>query len=210
MKEIKKQPLRRRGSQHAPPEQRLEQLLKAAIKCFGEKGYHGTTMDDIVKVSGLSKGTLYRFFSSKDDLLMTIVDHWDGWIAERVANFPEAKTPLEQLKQFCDASIAQMNEHRDLINVWLDFFRKDEAKVKIRESHNAYRTMIIGAIDVGVESGHYKSISPKAIANTLIAMLEGVVIVAAADPDFNLEAEFEQMWQVFVASFTINSEAHVK
>lgn len=202
MDKIKKQPLRRKGSPHAPPEQRLEQLLQAAIKCFGVKGYHGTTMDDIVKESGLSKGTLYRFFTSKDDLLLTIIDHWDEWVKERLEKYPKAKTPLEELKQFCMASIAQMNEHKALINVWLEFFIKDEAKEKIRQSHETERQMIVETISAGMESGLYKKLPPVAVANTLIAMLEGVIAIGAADPDFDMEERFEEMWNVFIHSFT--------
>lgn len=202
MNNIKKQPLRRKGSQHAPPEQRLEQLLQAAIKCFGEKGYYGTKMDDIAKESGLSKGTLYRFFTSKDDLLMTILDHWDEWVKERLEKYPKAKTPLEELKLFCLASVTQMNEHKALINVWLEFFISDKAKDKVRQSHETERQMIVGIISQGMESGLYKKLPPVAVANTLIALLEGVIAIAAVDPEFDMKERFEEMWDVFVQCFT--------
>ena len=46
-------------------EERRDQLIQAAITCFGEKGYYETSMDDIVREAGLSKGALYWYFKSK-------------------------------------------------------------------------------------------------------------------------------------------------
>ena len=43
----------------ASKEERRAQILQAALTCFARKGYHLTTMDDIVAESGLSKGSLY-------------------------------------------------------------------------------------------------------------------------------------------------------
>jgi AcrR family transcriptional regulator len=47
-------------------------ITKAARKVFAQKGYHDTTMDDIAKEIGVSKGALYSYFTSKEDLLQEI------------------------------------------------------------------------------------------------------------------------------------------
>ena len=44
-------------------------ITEAARKVFAQKGYHDTTMDDIAKEIGVSKGALYSYFKSKEDLL---------------------------------------------------------------------------------------------------------------------------------------------
>jgi len=49
-----------------------EKIIQASIKLFIEKGYHGTTMDDIGAEIGVSKGTVYTYFKSKEELLKTI------------------------------------------------------------------------------------------------------------------------------------------
>ena len=53
------------------------QILEAAFKVFVKKGYSKTTMDDIVDVSGLSKGALYHYYKSKKDLFLSLIDHWE-------------------------------------------------------------------------------------------------------------------------------------
>ena len=48
--------------------ERRAQIIEAALACFKRKGFNNTTMDDIVTESGLSKGSLYWYFESKDEL----------------------------------------------------------------------------------------------------------------------------------------------
>jgi AcrR family transcriptional regulator len=50
-----------------------DRIIKAAFKIFTKKGYHQSTMDDIAKEIGVSKGALYQYFKNKKDLLNEIV-----------------------------------------------------------------------------------------------------------------------------------------
>jgi len=49
-------------------EEAKSRILDVANKVFAEKGYHEATMDDIAKRLGVSKGAIYLYFSSKEDL----------------------------------------------------------------------------------------------------------------------------------------------
>ena len=60
-------PSHREARRHASPEVRRAQILDAAQTCLARSGYHLTTMDDVVRESGLSKGSLYWHFDSKED-----------------------------------------------------------------------------------------------------------------------------------------------
>ncbi len=51
-----------------------DRLLAAAIEVFATKGYHGTSVDDIVAASDTSKGAFYHYFPSKKDIFLTLVD----------------------------------------------------------------------------------------------------------------------------------------
>ena len=53
---------------------RREQILAAAMACFARQGYHATSMDDVVRESGLSVGAIYSYFASKEDLFLTLSD----------------------------------------------------------------------------------------------------------------------------------------
>jgi AcrR family transcriptional regulator len=57
----------------ADPEVARQQLVAAAEQCFDRYGVNKTTMDDIARASGYSRGTLYRYFSDRDELIRTII-----------------------------------------------------------------------------------------------------------------------------------------
>ena len=54
--------------------ERKIQILNAAEGVFTKKGFDDARMDDIAEETGLSKGTLYNYFKSKDDLIIAILD----------------------------------------------------------------------------------------------------------------------------------------
>ena len=54
-----------------------ERILSQSMRLFLEKGYHGTSIDDITQAAGLTKGAFYWHFKSKEDLLRRIVEEYD-------------------------------------------------------------------------------------------------------------------------------------
>jgi AcrR family transcriptional regulator len=56
------------------PEARHEELVDAALAVFGEKGFRGTNLEDVAKQAGVSKGTVYLYFASKDALFRAMVE----------------------------------------------------------------------------------------------------------------------------------------
>src|SRR3954471_22731131 len=55
---------------------RRDQILAAAARCFARDGFHRTSMQDIVRESGISAGLVYRYFAGKDDVIAAIVTEW--------------------------------------------------------------------------------------------------------------------------------------
>ncbi|WP_127587783.1 TetR/AcrR family transcriptional regulator [Paenibacillus koleovorans] len=55
--------------------EKKRQIIEAAMKCFAEKGYRGTSIQDIADTMGIGKGSLYFYFRSKEDLLVSICKH---------------------------------------------------------------------------------------------------------------------------------------
>ncbi|MBE1295346.1 TetR/AcrR family transcriptional regulator [Phycobacter azelaicus] len=64
------------------------QILQAAMMCFAQKGYHATKMTDVARAAGLAKGTLYLYFSSKDELILTLVQSYFDQIREEITVQP--------------------------------------------------------------------------------------------------------------------------
>jgi TetR/AcrR family transcriptional regulator len=95
-------------------EQRREEILDAAQRVFFEKGLAAATMDDIAETAELSKGTLYLYYKSKEDLYLTVMMRGMQLLYEafsEVAN--SVTTPAKMLSGMFDAYLRYFNTHRD-------------------------------------------------------------------------------------------------
>ncbi|MDO5116363.1 MAG: TetR/AcrR family transcriptional regulator [Synergistaceae bacterium] len=63
-------------------EKRKNQITKAAMKLFDQKGYTNTTIQDISEEAEISKGLIYRYFESKEDILSSLVEALNSCIDE--------------------------------------------------------------------------------------------------------------------------------
>lgn len=83
-----------------------DKLLKSAIDLFNENGFHATGIDEILRVSGVAKKTLYNHFRSKDDLVLAALRRYDEefrhWFVAKVESL--AKTPMDRLLAVFDVA----------------------------------------------------------------------------------------------------------
>src|SRR6202051_4047315 len=79
-------------------------LLNAALNVIRAKGYAATTVDDICHAAGVTKGSFFHHFKSKDDLALSAAAHWgemtEGFFA--AAAYHKVKDPLERLLGYVD------------------------------------------------------------------------------------------------------------
>jgi len=103
-------------------QERQRRILDAARRLFDRRGYGDTAMEDIARRAGLAVGTLYNYFSSKDDLLIAIFRRDServAALAERIVADPPAD-PVESIAALADAFIESvMAEERRL---WREVF----------------------------------------------------------------------------------------
>jgi TetR/AcrR family transcriptional regulator, transcriptional repressor for nem operon len=79
-------------------------LLDAALHVVRAKGYAATTVDDICHSAGVTKGSFFHHFKSKDELALAAIEHW-GSVTESffaAAPYHKAKDPLERLLGYVD------------------------------------------------------------------------------------------------------------
>lgn len=79
--------------------QRRTAILKAALDCFVERGFHGTAVPQVAKRAGMAAGTMYHYFPSKEAMVNALYRHWKGEIASRVLTaFPGGAPAREQFR----------------------------------------------------------------------------------------------------------------
>lgn len=59
-------------------------ILESAARVFSEKGFYRSVVDDIVKASGTSKGAVYFYFESKEQIFLSLVEHYVAMVAQEI------------------------------------------------------------------------------------------------------------------------------
>ncbi len=95
-----------------------EEILKAALSLFAEKGFHGTTMQDIAEVSEFSVGTLYNFFRNKEEI-------YDSLILDVAEEFHQI------LNEILDGKGSETERIQEVIAAKIDIFRNHLKQMRI-------------------------------------------------------------------------------
>src|SRR5882762_109428 len=109
----------RPGSPDVAPGPKRDAILRAAIDVFAERGYFNAQVADVARAAGVAAGTVYLYFRSKDDLLVSIFERSmrDG-LAEGRAAVSAVKDPAARLRTFARLHLGRLGRDRNLAIVF--------------------------------------------------------------------------------------------
>jgi TetR/AcrR family transcriptional repressor of nem operon len=87
-----------------------DQLLLQASLLFRERGFHATSVGDVLDRAGVQKGSLYHHFPSKEDLAHAVIDRWVEHLRTHVLdrlNASDGRTPLDRIEATLDEFLAE-------------------------------------------------------------------------------------------------------
>lgn len=165
---------------------RREQIIAAALACFARSGYHATTMADVAVQAGVSKGTPYLYFASKEALFLALHEQWDCQLGERVSAAvaalpePERDSPRRILHAIAAAIAAHVTEQAETCRVLMEARAlaaheaalADPVRAADARTHQQLETLI-GA---GIQAGEWPAGTDPALAARLFtAGLHGLM-----------------------------------
>jgi AcrR family transcriptional regulator len=189
-------------------EARPGEIIEAALDMFVSNGFNGTRLDDVARLAGISKGTLYLYFDSKEDLFRAVVQQ---------IIIPEVEKAEKHAAEF-------VGSQRELIAALLTNWWNSVAKTRLASipklmvseaanfpelaefyvSHvvSRARNIIAKAVASGVENGEFREVDPAIATRLLIAPLVFAVIweksLAAYDSeDYDLDAYVQSHIELF-------------
>src|SRR5215203_2583492 len=143
----------------APPGPKRDAILRAAIDVFAERGFFNAQVADVARAAGVAAGTVYLYFKSKDDLLVSIFERTmrEAIAAGRACVAP-LRDPIEQLRAIARVHLDRMGSDRSLAVVFQVELRQS---TKFMEQLSAtllreYLGIIRGIIVAGQASGAFR------------------------------------------------------
>lgn len=113
--------------------------MESAFRLFSEKGIETVKMTDIVEDCGVSRQSLYRYFSTKTDLVIAVgAWQWREYINRYSAQLPserdEKLTAAERMKLYMDSFINLYRSHKDILrfNYYFNSFLANERASRSR------------------------------------------------------------------------------
>jgi AcrR family transcriptional regulator len=180
------------SSRSNAPEERRTQIVEAALTLFTHQGYNNTTMDDIVAESGLSKGTLYWYFESKDDLFnAAMMSVFEDTGQEVLAVVSECSTAAGKLRAMAQAAIHIAKQTDGLFNLFLEFWtsssRREEASQLWLDLLEEYRSLTAAIIQEGIDNGEFAPVAAEHLVWAVLAAYDGLAAYITLKPDLELE-----------------------
>jgi AcrR family transcriptional regulator len=155
-------------------EERKAEMVAAAWSLFSENGYDQTTVNAIIEKLGVSKGTFYHYFTSKEDILNGVVETMtrEGLEAVRPVFEDETLPAIDKLNQFIKAARAWRLANIDAIKGIVHVLYRDE-NIIIRHKLHTYSVALIvplltELIEQGVEEGVFNNAYPSECAELLL------------------------------------------
>ena len=173
-------------------------IIAAAAEAFGAHGYAATTMDEVATRAGISKGNVYNYFRSKEDLFEQVfVDVVTGMETGVLHVLGEPLPASEKLKRLLDYRCETMEDSqrigRLLLEFWATAAREQWGRLAttLRQMYDRWRENITSVIAEGIGQGEFRpEVSSPAAAGLIVALLDGIEVESLLGFGVNLDEEY--------------------
>lgn len=165
-----------------PAGERREQILDAAAEVFAARGIHQSRVDDIATASGVSKGTIYWYFPSKDEIVVALVDAFYAQAhSGLVALHDQPGTVAERLRQYLSSYAQLIVEHQHLAPLATEFYALAPRQHRIRDFLERYyerwTEAAVTLLEQGNRSGELQVPDTWSAARTFVELFDGAFLV---------------------------------
>ncbi len=173
---------------------RRQAILTAAEEVFLGKGYQLATVDDIAVRSGLSVGALYRYFGSKSEILLTLMQERLGRTPELLERLTsDAGGPWEQISRCVDIFVLALRVRhpstgRLLLVAWGEALQDRIVRDGLMLRFQGVVDYLRDVVERGIQSGEFRAeADAKVLASLLMCLADGVTLYWAANtPELEL------------------------
>lgn len=170
---------------------RRADVLAAAVRVFARKGFAATRIDDVAAEAGISKGSVYLSYDSRDDLLTAAFDSYAARSQALLRRAQESEEPaLERLVALVRSVLELVAGEPDLARVLLDLWGArrsgDGMPMDMPSVYRDYRAAITGLLREGVTEGTVRADAGERHATVVVGAVEGCVLQWLLAPELPL------------------------
>lgn len=178
-----------------------EEILQAAAVIFSQKGYHAASMQDIADAVRLQKASLYHHFSSKQEMLLALLDRGLDVLTARLEEvLVEPLPPAEKLRRAMVSYLGTIAEYQSLSAVLLLEHRSLEAELRARHvpRRDRFERLWRDLIQQGKEAGVFDCPDPSLAGRAILGVLNWSITWYRSDGPSTAEEIAERFAELFL------------
>jgi len=157
-----------------------EKIIQAAIESFAQTGFDRTKMEDIAKRLGLSKGTIYLYFNSKEDLFLAICEHYLKVMRDQQhsAIFSKKEDLILDSEHFYE-NFRRLEQGKDrvMLEMVVESTRNSRLKKGMYEHRLKVYDAVVEHLNRQIEKGFIKKgIDVNGLASAFLALYDGLTV----------------------------------
>ncbi len=158
--------------QNSPGEDTRTNIMHAALRLFGERGYHATSLQDVIASAGCSKGAFYHYFESKEDLLLlfhdTFIDHLLAFAEDAAEGPGDPLAKLQRILRHLLESMSAFHDHMAVFNNESRFLTQEKFKL-VQAKRDRYEAVVRGLVEQAIARGELRAdLDPKIFSFALL------------------------------------------
>ena len=178
-----------------------DEILEAATQIFGQKGFHATSMQDIAEAVNLQKASLYYHISSKQEILVEVLDRAIDVLTERMQEVMLSSLPSdEKLRRAMQVYLCSLLEQRDVAAVLLLEHRSLEPEllahhVRLRDR---FEGLWRDLLQEGVSTQAFCCIDPALASRAILGVMNWAITWYRSDGSLSAEMIADQFTELFL------------
>lgn len=159
-----------------------ERILVAAARCFSRRGFHVTSMDDVIAEAGLSAGAVYGYYRGKDELIEAVAGRAMELIDQVLPRVHAAPSPAVLVEQLLSTMLeladrSGFDPTRVAIQAWGEAVRNPAVRQVVQDGYRAIRAHIAEAVRGWQHDGVVAAdADPDEVAKVLFGLLPGFIV----------------------------------
>jgi TetR/AcrR family fatty acid metabolism transcriptional regulator len=168
-------------------------ILHVAMRVFAQKGVVKTKMIDIATAAGIGKGTIYEYFTSKEDVFATSFEYFFQSLELSIRDkLKDIDDPVLQLRLIAELSLhSVLHGNGDYMHIMMDFWaegvrNKNQEfldKVDLKAVYTKYRNLIKSIIQSGIDKHIFRKVDTATAASVFIGLYDGIMLQWIMDPE---------------------------
>jgi TetR/AcrR family transcriptional regulator, repressor for uid operon len=178
---------------HRPgAEVRQQQILNAAAICFARHGFHQTTMQQICAEAKLSPGSVYRYYTSKEELIGALIAEEQAEALALIAQAAQHSDPIAALSGLVHTALTAIDLPQAAaidVEVAAEAGRNPAVAERIRATYLSCDGALSGLLRAGQAQGLIREdVDAEATATLLLSLFDGLTVRRALGLPFDIEA----------------------